>query len=165
MGHSLGLIKLLNLPLKYRALVGLQSFINFLGFNPDLRVKRGHALKRMCRNIQAYPHATLEYFYQTCDNSIKDKKKSIIQLTSPDFRTLGQDLNQLFQPCLLPSAIPLFILGASQDKIVPPELIYDNFASAKNVHMDFYQGEGHCLGYDHANIVVKKILDFIDVYS
>ena len=161
-GHSLGLIKLLNLPLNYRALIGLQSFVNFLGSNPEIKSKRRRDLERMYRNFQDHPQITLDRFYQTCESLDQDSQKSSLQLISPNVQILSQDLTELFTPCALPSNIPLFILGTTQDKIVPPSLIYDNFASAKNVHIDFYQAKGHHLGYDYSQIVAKKILDFVN---
>ncbi|MGI4851105.1 MAG: hypothetical protein ACRYGR_04125 [Janthinobacterium lividum] len=164
-GHSLGLTKLLKLPLKYRALIGLQSFINFLGFNSDLCIRRRRAWDIMCQNFQIYPQKTLNHFYQTCFDSRQDQHRSDLNLTLPRFKILNQDLKGLSDSHPLPCDIPLLILGTTHDKIVPPALIYDNFASIKNVHLDFYPTDGHCLGYDHSIIVAEKIIDFVNNYS
>lgn len=164
-GHSLGLTKLLKLPLQYRALIGLQAFVNFLGFDRDLHVKRRRAWSLMCQNFQICPQKTLDHFYQTCFDSSQDQHASDLKLTLPRFERLNQDLQGLSDAHSLPCDIPTLILGTTHDKIVPPALIYDNFASVKNVHLDFYPADGHCLGYHHSIIVAEKIVDFVNNHS
>ena len=160
-GYSLGLMKLLSLPLKFKALIGLQSFINFLGFDPILAAKRRCTLNTMCENFRTNPQLTLNQFYKTCAGNANAFEKQKIHLISPNFQKLNQDLTMLYTSCSLPLDIPLLILGTARDKIVPPELIYDNFAKVKNVQIHFYDTGGHILGYQHPDIVSKKILDFI----
>ena len=85
----------------------------------------------------------------------------MIELTSPNFQILSQDLIELSCAHDMPVDIPLFVLGTTYDKVVPTNLIYDNFAMSENAFIEFYQTGGHDLGYHHSTFVAKKILDFV----
>lgn len=158
-GHSLGFRKLLNLPISYNQLVGLQAFTCFSGFDSSLAQRRKRILKTMSENLVRQPEAVLSQFYKKCGVDIFPE----IQLSQPDQVALGQDLKLLQDSQEAPSDTPVIILGTSHDKIVPPGVIYDNFAKLKNVNIEILDLHGHYLGYRHEVIIFEKIANFVDV--
>ena len=157
-GHSLGFKKLLNLPLSYHQLIGLQAFTCFLGFDSSLIQKRQRILKTMTENFTRQPQVVLSQFYKKCGVETTPE----IQLSSPDNSLLAQDLKLLYDSQKFSSKVPTMILGTSHDKIVPPVIIYDNFAKSENVSIEILDLQGHCLGYRQEDIVFKKIANFVD---
>ncbi|MGI2257352.1 aminotransferase class III-fold pyridoxal phosphate-dependent enzyme [Candidatus Cardinium hertigii] len=109
-GHSLGFIKLLSLKVKFTALIGIQAFINFLGFDPQLQKKRKLELKTMFNYFQSNPIDTLRSFHKRC---------GLDYTLSKNFNTtkLIQDLGLLATTHPL-SPIPLLIIGAKNDTLV-----------------------------------------------
>ena len=156
-GHSLGLIKLLNLNIKFKALIGLQSFINFLGIDLKLRVLRTKALNLLIKNFALDPLATLENFYRTIGfNNFRFNQ----QLQLDQFR-LQKDLNLLSLEVQLKSNIPILIIGAKDDIIVPPALLLDNFSNYSSVEIKMLSDGGHGLGFKHPETIYNNITQFL----
>lgn len=151
-GHSLGLMKLLSLNITFKALIGLQSFINFLGFDPLLHQKRKKELEAMQKYFDCYPYQTLLSFYKKCgfkmEKRIFDKKK------------LAIDLQALSLSCTLPAHTPLFIIASNEDLIVPLELIQDNFEKKAKIYT--HESAYHNLGAKHPQFVYKTIMSFLN---
>ncbi len=149
-GHSFGLIKLASLNVKFNALIGIQAFINFLGFDLWLHKKRKLELKVMTQRFQMDPVDTLISFYKRCGvnyNSFNRLNKA----------KLMQDLELLTTVHQLPH-ISLLILGATNDTIVPQELIYDNFN--KDVKVVMHSRGYHSLGLCEHHFVYEQIISF-----
>ena len=53
------------------------------------------------------------------------------------------------------------IIGAQNDIIVPPALIFDNFAAYNNVKINMLPTGEHGLGYKQPNIIYQHIIDFL----
>ncbi|MBV0900096.1 MAG: hypothetical protein KTV77_05215 [Wolbachia endosymbiont of Fragariocoptes setiger] len=151
-GHSLGFIKLISLNIKFSALIGIQAFINFLGFNSQLCKTRKLELRTIIQNFQKDPMYTLVSFYKRCkanydfpNNFNKVKLMKDLELLNLTHRL----------PC-----IPILILGAMNDIIVPPKLIYDNFSRDNKIVI--YNKGYHNLGLCEHNFVHKQITTFIN---
>lgn len=156
-GHSLGLIKLASLPIKFKALIGIQSFINFLGFDLQLRTKRALALKTMARSFQTHPIETLHTFYKRCGIHLNDYVT--FNYNSMNKGKLMEDLSLLMETHELPD-LPLLIIGATDDPIVPTELIYDNFN--KDVKIVIHCKGEHGLGLREPHFVYEQIINFLN---
>ncbi|WP_250294746.1 hypothetical protein [Wolbachia endosymbiont of Oedothorax gibbosus] len=149
-GHSLGLIKLASLNVKFNALIGIQAFVNFLGFDLRLHKKRELELKAMIQHFQMDPVDTLISFHKRCGvnyNSFNCLNKA----------KLMQDLELLTTSHQLPHT-PLLILGAMNDTIVSQELIYDNFN--KDVKVAMHSRGYHSLGLCEHHFVYEQIISF-----
>jgi len=153
-GHSLGFIKLASLKIKFMALIGIQAFINFLGFDPVLQKKRRLEHKAMFKYFQRNPIDTLKSFHKRCG----------VNYTLPkSFNTtkLMQDLALLATTYSLPT-IPLLIIGAKNDSIVPTPLIYDNFSNlSKYVKITVHHKGHHCLGLYERHFIYQQIINFL----
>ena len=150
-GHSLGLAKLLQLPIKFTVLVGIQSFTNFLGYSEKLAHRRGLELYAMIQFFKKNPEKTLLSFYEKCGVSCDVEKFKMINIEK-----LLNDLKSLKLDCILP-ACPTLILGAKNDPIVPPELLLDNFEDKKNVTLVFHDQGFHNLGFLEPEFVYGQI--------
>ncbi len=139
-GHSLGLAKLLELPIKFTALVGIQSFINFIGYSEKLAHRRSLELQAMIQFFKKNPEKTLLSFYEKCGASCDLEKFKM-----SNFERLLNDLESLKLDYSLPTC-PILILGAKNDVIVSPELLLDNFEGKKNVTLIFHEQGFHNLG-------------------
>ncbi len=151
-GHSLGFIKLISLNIEFKAIIGIQAFTNFLGFNLDLHKRRKFELNAMIRQFQINPIDTLMSFHKRCGTDYN---------ISNHFNTvqLMKDLQSLTTVHALPN-IPILILGAMNDIVVPVELIYDNFGNDFKVTV-FNKGY-HCLGLYERNFVYQQIVSFLN---
>ncbi|MGL9758663.1 MAG: hypothetical protein ACR5LA_07615 [Wolbachia sp.] len=154
-GHSLGLIKLASLNVKFNGLIGVQAFINFLGFDLQLHKKRKLELKTMIQHFQIDPINTLISFYKSCGVNLIDYNS----FNCLNKAKLMQDLELLTTVYQLPHT-PLLILGATNDTIVPQKLIYDNFK--KGIKVIMHNKGYHSLGICEHHFVQEQIISFCD---
>lgn len=159
-GHSIGLIKLLSLNIKFKALIGLQSFINFLGNNSVLRKKRTIELAALKKQFNINPIDTLKNFYKLANLNVNIDKYNCLNKNR-----LIEDLDLLFLDFKLDQTTPLLIIGAIDDVIVPSELILDNFGNLDYVTIDMLDFGQHSVGYRNAELIYKKIIGFIDAVN
>ena len=122
-GHSLGFFKLIDSDLPFKALVGLQGFVNFLGNRPALRKERSKQFDRLQKNLFLDPIQTMAAFYARCGVDMHKKNHNLTRLQ--------EDLDLIGTSCYDPSLlkIPYRILGSLNDPIVTPSLLYDNFGT------------------------------------
>ena len=147
-GHSLGLIKLMQQNYQFKALIGLNGFVNFLGSDPHIHKRRALELDTFELLIHTSPGIALNFFHHRCGVTLN-------QLSLNKERLLS-DLDLLRQSFPAPDNLTLI---ATQDDIVcPPELIWDNFADSKVIMLD---SGGHGLGYNQAAEIVAIIKDRI----
>ncbi len=151
-GHSLGLIKLLELEVRFSALVAISGFLNFLGYGQPLYCKRSLELENMKRHFEIFPFKTLQSFYARC-------KVECQNISALDKELLRKDLNQLSLKFDLPKEIPLLVLSSKDDVVVPPELIRDNF---KNARVFFHDKGGHGLNLFNCEFIFTKIMALLD---
>ena len=147
-GHSLGLIKLMQQNYQFKALIGLNGFVNFLGSDPDIHKRRALELDTFELLIHTSPGIALNFFHHRCGVTLN-------QLSLNKERLLS-DLDLLRQSFPAPDNLTLI---ATQDDIVcPPELIWDNFGESEVTMLD---SGGHGLGYNQAAEIVAIIKDRI----
>jgi pimeloyl-[acyl-carrier protein] methyl ester esterase len=155
-GHSLGMLKLMQASQHFKVIIGLNAFTSFLGFNAKLKRRRSLELEHMQAQLQAQPETTLKTFYQNA--GLPDDIPPQLNLLS-----LRADLNFLKEPITLSTSAPkFFILGSEDDPIVPRQLIQDNcneFPQIQSIILPFGK---HNLGYHYANEIYPIIRDFLD---
>ena len=151
-GHSLGLLKLLSLNIKFAYLIGLNSFVNFLGNEEKLHLKRAQELQILKNNFIAHPIATLKHFYRTCGVSIENSK--IVYINK---EPLLEDLEFIAKSFALQDESKTLIIGSKDDAIVPVQVTEDNFTN----YILLDQG-GHGLGVLQAEIIYQNIMSFLN---
>jgi pimeloyl-[acyl-carrier protein] methyl ester esterase len=156
-GHSLGLLYLTHLKIKFDILIGLNGFINFLGNNHILHGQRKVELERLMQHFLYSPQKTLKNFYQRCGVSIDHDL-----LSSFHQERLLESLENLKSSIVIPKNIRILIIGARDDQVVPVELLNDNFADHPNVRMVLLDEGKHGLGFLKAADVFKNIMNFIN---
>ncbi|AHX11526.1 alpha/beta hydrolase family protein [Neorickettsia helminthoeca str. Oregon] len=158
--HSLGMMKLISLfGNKLTHLIGINSFVNFLGNESDLHRKRSLILETMIRNFTRDPMRTLKKFQSSVldGESSPEYKNQQIPKGAPNFSVLSSDLEKLrLDQCI--SDIPILIIGSIDDKVVPVELIHDNFPGQKKV---IFEKGGHNTIGKIPSLVYKEITSFL----
>ncbi len=156
--HSLGLLKLLNLSEEFDYLIGLNSFINFLGNESKLRKKRGEELDLLKKHFTQSPLNTLKRFYQRCGITSFIDIKKINKISIDKMLT---DLDFLSMSMEVPKSTSILIIGSEDDPIVPPVILHDNFDKYLNVRLEIIPKGKHSLGFWQIDEVHRKIMDFI----
>lgn len=157
-GHSLGLTKLIQSNIPFKRLVGLHGFTNFLGSNTLLRRRRQRELMHLTQQFKASPELTLSQFYQRAGVGFNIPVAGVVNQTR-----LLDDLALLAQSVSVPDDVPLLILGSNDDKIVPPELIEDNFGVCPHVTISLVNQTQHGLGYLKPDVVHQHIMNFLEL--
>lgn len=158
-GHSWGLIQLLQSGVPLKGLIGLQSFLNFLGNNDELHQKRSEALEKMIADFEKNPSSTLKMFHAQCGLGPEMPKTMNINLLKQDLQKLKMDFSNLMP------TIPCLILGSVDDLIVPPRLLEDNFKHLTNIQLAIHPSGLHGLGFKEADFVHRQIKRFIQPYE
>ncbi|WP_338521937.1 hypothetical protein [Candidatus Legionella polyplacis] len=153
-GHSLGFLKLLLSSLKFEALIGIQSFINFLGFTKYLRKKRRNEFDILWNFFIRNERNALMFFYKRCGFKNSCNKNINKFILRKDLRFI-YDFNLNFD-----ISVPILILASKDDNIVPIDLIYDNFGKCCNIIT--IETGSHCLGIYECSFVYRKIINFLD---
>ena len=128
-GHSLGLRKLLDLNLPFNTFLGLNGFIEFIGFYPRIKQIRLRALNQLHYDLERDPIAALRRFHRdigwtpinehdenlVCWDSLQPERviSELTYLTTP----LGAQARQHISRC------PIHLFGSPEDIIVPLSLI------------------------------------------
>lgn len=149
-GHSLGFLKLTLSDIPLRACIGLQGFVNFCGTGAQ-RIHRRKNLERMMHAFVQNQRQALQFFHNLCGFS----GEIPINLAT---ETLIEDL-KLMQQAFPLRPIPTLILGSRQDKVVPPEILEDNFKPP--VVLKFVEGINHTLGFSKPQETFAAIKNFL----
>lgn len=143
-GHSLGLLKLMQQPYNFTALIGLNGFVNFLGNDPFINQKRTLELDAFELLIKTAPKMALSFFHKRC--GVVDSGHNLNK------NRLLEDITVLRQPVAVPQN--LTIVATLDDIVCPPDLIQDNFAP-NQIYM--LESGGHGLGSNHPDVIATII--------
>jgi pimeloyl-[acyl-carrier protein] methyl ester esterase len=157
-GHSIGLSKLISTYHHFDGLIGLNSFINFLGSNQIEREKRKKELNALRSSFLKDPDSAIRNFYIRCNLA------ELIEFT--DFSNLNLDLilfefEWIQKEYSLPE-VPALILSSDDDIIVPQTIILDNFSKQSRIKIDSVINSGHALGFKKPHEVYQKIMSFLN---
>lgn len=155
-GHSLGLIKLIQSGIPFKALIGLNGFIDFIGQDDSLKKRRYIELKALTKQFKSSPNQALSDFYERCGIPEQNVNQNL------DIDHLLCDLSLLSQAQTLENDIKTLIIAAKDDIVVPEPLIYDNFLNRKNVTIIMHDTGKHALGYVHAQSIYHEIKTFLE---
>ena len=157
-GHSIGLPKLVSMYNNFDYLIGLNSFVNFLGSDRLERKKRQVELNALRANFLRNPDFTLRSFYSRCGTpeliECNDLSNLNLDLILSDLQWLQKEYN-------LPD-VPTLILSSDDDIVVPRSIISDNFSKQHWVKQDSIMDAGHALGFRKPVEVYEKIMSFLD---
>ena len=147
-GHSLGLIKLLQSPIPWKCLIGLNAFIDFIAEDDNRRQQ----LIIMQHQFAVKPSLTIKNFHQRCGLPKADE-----QFTPQ----LATDLQAMHRVYHLPQSTPCLILGAHDDIVVPPSVMWHNFQNLDNVNYHFLDTGRHSLGFTEVEKITLCINEFV----
>lgn len=154
-GHSQGLSKLISLDLNYSALIGINSFTNFLTNQPVIFKRRKFELTRMIREFTDKPYKSLNNFYQRI--GLKIAKQQLIKLKQ---QQLIDELKLLTIDYKLPN-IPILIINSINDPIVPLVVTQDNFTNYNNVKLKLWESTSHVLAHCQSQQIFQEINNFL----
>lgn len=157
-GHSVGLSKLISMYSNFDYLIGLNSFVNFLGSDQIERKKRQKELNDLRLSFLKDPDSAIRNFYIRCDI------EELIECT--DFSNLNRDLilsefEWLQKEYKLPE-VPTLILSSNDDLVVPYTITSDNFSKQQYIKIDSIMNGGHALGFRKPLEVYRKIMSFLN---
>ena len=157
-GHSVGLSKLISMYSNFDYLIGLNSFVNFLGSDQVERKKRQKELNALRLSFLKDPDSAIKNFYIRCDI------EELIECT--DFSNLNRDLilsefEWLQKEYKLPE-VPTLILSSNDDLVVPHAITSDNFSKQQYIKIDSIMNGGHALGFRKPLEVYRKIMSFLN---
>lgn len=157
-GHSVGLSKLISMYSNFDYLIGLNSFVNFLGSDQIERKKRQKELNALRLSFLKDSDSAIRNFYIRCDI------EELIECT--DFSNLNRDLilsefEWLQKEYKLPE-VPTLILRSNDDLVVPHAITSDNFSKQQYIKIDSIMNGGHALGFRKPLEVYRKIMSFLN---
>ncbi len=148
-GHSIGFQKLNNSGIKFKALIGLQGFLNFCNNDPIILEN----IDRMIHSFSISTDKSVDFFHKVCG-----LPQAISNDSSAD--QLLSDLESMkygYKHC----GYPTMIIGTNDDPIISKQNIIDNFKSLPEIKLSFIEGQHHALGFLNAAEVVQQIQDFL----
>ena len=152
-GHSLGFLKLNNSGIKFKALIGLQGFLNFCGEEITRKQRLEKTLDRMIDQCLADHNRFLKFFYNLCGYQLEPN------LSKFDKHQLISDLNTMrykYEHC----GARTLIIGSKQDRVVEHSILLDNFEDNENVQLKYINQVNHTLGFSKASDVFALIKNF-----
>ena len=152
-GHSLGFKKLCEHADKFQALISIQGFTSFLGYDDNLNKTRRKEAMAFAKSVRKSPLETLSYFQESAGVQIEDYNNLNVE-------PLTLDLNDLIVEST-PVTKPTLVLGSENDTVVPKKLLFDNYARIASARLKFYTECRHCLGYLEPEDVYSDIISFI----
>lgn len=151
-GHSIGFQKLNNSGIKFKALIGLQGFLNFCGGN--LSVQKN--IDRMMQSFSQNKSKSLQFFYNVCKFT-----GSLPQLNSMPIELLLEDLESMkysYAHC----GCPTLILATDNDPVIARDIVIENFKYLPNIKVEIIAGDHHTLGFVDAEKVADQIKMFLN---
>ena len=122
-----------------------------------MAARRARELTQLTTRFTRAPQPTLALFYQRTGVPAPAQDGQALNVSQ-----LLADLQELALAAYeLPTSQQL-ILASADDSIVPPELVWDNFASCPQVTVEVLPQGQHALGYSQPAFVVQRIMSFIN---
>jgi pimeloyl-[acyl-carrier protein] methyl ester esterase len=161
-GHSFGILKLLNYSTDFKAFISLQGFRNFLGNKALLNKKRRLQWQKMRVAFDNDPKGALLQFYdQIFDGNNILHQELIAKIDQLNLKKISLDLDHLIIPNHSEFG-KILSIGSLDDKIVPPILIRDNFEMLDNAKIIIHDCGSHLLGFLEARFIAQEIKVFLD---
>ncbi len=157
-GHSLGFLKLNNSRINFKALIGLQGFLNFCGEEIERKERLQKTLDRMTAKCLLDHKRFLKFFYSLCGYSNSTDLSKI----KPE--QLLQDLELMRHSYTHCNAATL-IIGSKYDRVVEHAILLDNFENKMNIRLEYINNVNHTLGFHEAKNVFDLIKNFIEEIS
>lgn len=152
-GHSLGFLKLNNSGIKFKALIGIQSFLNFCGNDPVRRKRLQKNLDRMIMQCKRDRDRLLEFFYSLCGYTGAGYTGLNRELLIADLLLM----KNRYEHC----GCPTLIIGSAGDAVVENWILQDDFAGHSNIKLRYIDHDHHTLGFDRPNEVFELIKGFL----
>jgi len=152
-GHSIGFQKLNNSGIKFKALIGLQGFVNFCGNDSNLRQTIFENLDKMTHLFSRNVEKSRTSFFQACKYEKQCNERDNLEILLQDLETLRHK----YYHCGCNS----LVIGTLEDPIVFSKILKDNFLHCSNVTLKFISGNHHALGWKDAKIVAQMIHEFL----
>ena len=156
-GHSLGFLRLNNSKIKFRALIGLQGFLNFCGSDPTKKKFLQKNLDRMIFSFEKDPKRALEFFHELCGYDGKIPSDFFVKNSREKLIGELEMMKSSFKHC----KIPTLIIGSEDDPVVEKGILVDNFRNEDFIDLRFLDGGNHTLGYTKATEIFALIQDFL----
>ena len=154
-GHSIGFQKLNNSGIKFKALIGLQGFVNFCGDEGRVHQMISKNLDKMIRLFSENVEKARAAFVQSCKYDKQINESDSLEILLQDL----EDLKRKYNHCGCKS----LVIGTTGDPIILKEILKDNFSHNPNVTLKFVQGEHHVLGWKDAKVVSQMIQEFLNI--
>ena len=152
-GHSIGFLKLNNSIIKFKALVGLQGFLNFCGIDPKQKIVRIKNLDRMMEACAKDSQKFLRFFYKVCGYPERVPHENSSEKLIADLKMMKLS----YPHC----GVPTLIIGSHEDKIVEPSILEDDFGKDRMIKVDYIDGVLHNLGYSMPKETFEMIKNFL----
>jgi pimeloyl-[acyl-carrier protein] methyl ester esterase len=143
----------------FEYLIGLNSFINFLGSDQTIYKKRKKELQALRSSFLKDSDSTLRNFYFQCSAQELIKYNDFSNL---DLDLILSDLQWLQKEYKLPE-VPTLILSSDDDIVVPNIITSDNFSNQPWVKRARITEAGHAVGFRKPAEVYEKIMSFLNV--
>lgn len=156
-GHSIGFQKLNNSGINFKALIGLQGFLNFCGNEPNQRTLLTKNLSKMIFAFSKNKTKALYFFHQLC--GVKHPSPPDLPL-----KCLLQDLHSMkisYKHC----GCPTLIIATNEDPIISQSILADNFEKTPQVTVDLVTGKHHLLGFLRPDEVAKQTKNFLNTFE
>lgn len=155
-GHSFGFKKLMESKIKFKSIIGLNGFRNFLGKDKNLYKRRTLEYKFFKKEFANDSVTTLKNFY------IKSGLLGLLKnFESLNIDRLFKDLNILTSEVIIKKNCSILIINSLDDTIVPSDLVYDNFLNFPEIEIYTMDNGSHGLGFYNSASVYQKIKDFV----
>lgn len=151
-GHSLGLAHLICSSVAWHALIGVNSFMSFVGFDPVLRARRMKELDYFEKTLWSDPERVLKQFYKKC--GFAPHAQASLNMTH-----LREDFPMLREAHRF--SVPGHFLYEKEDRIVPLDIIQDNLKQAPHISFTECIGQTHVLPISDPELVYLRIKDFL----
>ena len=163
-GHSFGLCRLLQQGTLWDGLVSVSGVLCLVKKNDNPHGVDAGALSAMTHALDSQPERMLRVFYARCgvpsykplwqQMNVTELKDDLVALGS-----VSVDARADWRACL-DAQVPLLALGASDDAIVPVELLRENF-DVRGVDFHLWQRGGHVLPLSNPQALTRTLLGFI----
>ena len=155
-GHSIGFIKLLETDINFDYTFGLQSFTNFLGSNPNLKIVTENFKNFVSKFTTNMSGALKESYissriYEYFEEALFGENNINYSLLMEDLKSLKEDKSHLLEKI----QNNYHIFGTNDDLVVPSFIIKDNFSEEKITFLDIETG--HSLGIFHSELLMNEI--------